>query len=119
MTRSLKTTTLIGRSVFGRNTMAKLIDYDEAVADDLCDPEFAALLLANALLGDDPTTEFLCSLRRVVKARANMSEVARELSASRSSLYKALSEKGNPELATVLDVLDAVGLKLTVIPKAA
>lgn len=98
--------------------MVKLIDLDEILGDDLRDPEFAALLLTDALTGEDAPATFLLALRRIVKARANMSEVAREMKASRSSLYKALSEKGNPELGTVLDVLDAIGLQVTVTPKA-
>lgn len=51
-------------------------------------------------------------------ARAKgMSQLARETGMSRESLYRALSEDGNPQLATVLKVLEALGLKLTVEPK--
>jgi len=32
------------------------------------------------------------------------------------SEYKSLSETGNPELATVLKVVEALGLKLTAVP---
>jgi len=46
-------------------------------------------------------------------ARAKgMSKVAREAGLSRESLYKALSEDGNPSLATVLKVAKALGLRL-------
>ena len=46
-------------------------------------------------------------------ARAKgMSKVARETGLSRESLYKALSEDGNPSLATVLKVAKALGLQL-------
>ena len=41
-----------------------------------------------------------------------MTRVARKAGLARESLYKALSPNGNPELATVLKVLDAVGLRL-------
>jgi len=43
-----------------------------------------------------------------------MSEVARQAGLSRASLYKALTEGGNPEFATVLKVIQALGLKLTI-----
>ena len=43
-----------------------------------------------------------------------MSEVARQAGLSRASLYKALAEGGNPEFATVLNVVQALGLKLTI-----
>lgn len=41
-----------------------------------------------------------------------MTEIARETGLSRESLYKALSENGNPSLATVLKVATVLGLKL-------
>lgn len=46
-------------------------------------------------------------------ARAKgMTEIAREAGLGRESLYKALSPEGNPEFATVLKVVRALGLKL-------
>jgi hypothetical protein len=36
----------------------------------------------------------------------------------RESLYKDLSNEGNPEFATVLKVLQALGLRLQVVPTA-
>ena len=43
-----------------------------------------------------------------------MSQVARDAGLGRESLYKALSAEGNPEFATVLKVIHALGLKLKV-----
>jgi probable addiction module antidote protein len=48
-------------------------------------------------------------------ARAKgMTQVAKDAGLSRESLYRALSEEGNPSLSTILKVLRAVGLRLTV-----
>lgn len=48
-------------------------------------------------------------------ARAKgMSQIARETGLGRESLYKALSPGGNPEFATILKVVRALGLKLHV-----
>jgi len=41
-----------------------------------------------------------------------MSEVARKTGLRRESLYKALSPEGNPEFATVLKVVQALGIEL-------
>ncbi len=41
-----------------------------------------------------------------------MAKVAAEAGLGRESLYKALSPDGNPEFATVLKVLRALGLRL-------
>ena len=67
--------------------------YLEAVLDD-GDPA-----LVSAALGD------------IARARG-MTEIAREAGLGRESLYKALSPEGNPEFATVMKVLRALGLSL-------
>jgi probable addiction module antidote protein len=41
-----------------------------------------------------------------------MAQVARDAGLSRESLYKALSEHGNPSFATVLKVARALGVRL-------
>lgn len=55
------------------------------------------------------------ALGQVARARG-MSQVARDTGLTREGLYKALSEHGNPSYATVVKVMHAVGLKLTVLP---
>ncbi len=50
-------------------------------------------------------------------ARAKgMTEVAQATGLGRESLYKALSRDGNPEFATVVRVITALGLTLKVVP---
>lgn len=41
-----------------------------------------------------------------------MQEIALGTGTTRAGLYKALSERGNPEFGTVLRVLQALGLRL-------
>lgn len=48
-----------------------------------------------------------------------MTDIARKTGLGRQALYTALSENGNPTLATLMTVLDALGLQLSVQPKAA
>lgn len=48
-----------------------------------------------------------------------MSSVAGEAGVTREALYKALSESGDPRLSTLLDVLRALGIKLSAKPVAA
>ena len=76
-------------------TDADIAHYLEAVFED-GDPALVA-----AALGD---------IARV----KGMSQVARDAGLGRESLYKALSAEGNPEFATVLKVIRALGLKLKV-----
>jgi probable addiction module antidote protein len=50
----------------------------------------------------------------VVARAKGMTQIAKATGLGRESLYKALSPEGNPEFATVLKVMRALGLKLKV-----
>ncbi len=50
----------------------------------------------------------------VIARSKGMAEIGRATGLGRESLYKALSARGNPEFATVLKVIHALGLKLKV-----
>ena len=60
--------------------------------------------------GDDP--RFLAKALGIIARARGMSQLARDTGISREGLYKALSGEGNPEFATVLKVIRALGLKL-------
>lgn len=49
-----------------------------------------------------------------VARSVGMTAVAKEAGVTREALYKALSEKGDPKLSTLLGVTKALGLHLTV-----
>ncbi len=62
--------------------------------------------------GDD--SAFIAkALGDIAKARS-MSQLAKDTGLGRESLYKALSGEGNPSFATILKVINALGLKLHV-----
>jgi probable addiction module antidote protein len=67
----------------------------------------------NAVLEEDDQELLLAALGDVARAKG-MTQVSRETGLGRESLYKALSEQGNPEFATVQKVLRSLGLKLRV-----
>ena len=56
------------------------------------------------------------ALGDVARARG-MTKVAADAGLGRESLYKALSPNGNPEFATVLKVMQALGLRLHASPE--
>ena len=79
-------------------------------------PEDAGLFL-EAAIDDDPGDGSIIRAALSAIARAqNMSALARVAGLDRSGLYKALSEEGNPSLATILKVIRALGLKLRIVP---
>lgn len=67
----------------------------------------------NASLDDDPGDGSLirAALGDIARARG-MSRVSRDAGMSREGLYRALSAEGNPEFATVMRVMRALGLHL-------
>ena len=77
-------------------------------------PQFAAEYLNAAMEETDDPEALLVALRHIAKARGGIAKVAKAAGLQRESLYQALSEHGNPRLSTLLGVIKAVGLKLTV-----
>lgn len=73
--------------------------------------DLAASINAALASGDPKTVVDL--LGHLAKARG-MSQVAKHTGLAREGLYRALSTGGNPEFATVLKVMDSVGLRLMV-----
>jgi probable addiction module antidote protein len=78
----------------------------------LATPQSQAELIADALESGDAA--YVAAALGVVARARGMAEVAREAGVTRASLYKALSENGDPQLTTLLGVMKALGLKLTV-----
>jgi len=73
-------------------------------------PEGYAAYLDEAFASGDPR-EVADALGVIARAKG-MSQLSLETGLPRATLYKALSDTGNPELATVLRVAHALGLRL-------
>jgi len=91
---------------------SKTKKYD--VAEYLETEEDMAAYLQAAFEDGDPAL-VIHALGNIARARG-MSQIARETGLRRESLYKALSPEGNPEFATVLKVVQALGIKLNAEP---
>ena len=64
-----------------------------------------------AAIEDGDPALISAALGDIARAKG-MSQVARKAGLGRESLYKALSPNGNPEFATILKVVKALGLRL-------
>jgi probable addiction module antidote protein len=84
-------------------------------ADYLETEEDIAAYLSEALATGD-TAVVALALGAIARTRG-MTRIARATGLSRESLYRALSADGNPEFATVLRILEAVGVRLTAEPR--
>lgn len=92
--------------------MTKFAPFD--AADYLDDEETIAEYLTAALDDPDPDV-FLIAVRDVARARG-MTQLARDAGLGRESLYKALTPGAKPRYDTVLKLLHALGIKLSVVP---
>lgn len=68
----------------------------------------------NAALEDGEPAILLEALRNVAQAKGGMGALAKSAGVSRESLYRTLSRRGNPKIDTIMELLRALGLKLTI-----
>jgi len=93
---------------------------EETIKELRADRTFAVEYLKAALeeLGDpDNRAAGLLALRDVAEACGGLATIAAQAGISREALYRSLSPKGNPTLKTLLAVLKAVGMRLSVEPE--
>ena len=67
----------------------------------------------NEALREGSQEIFMLALRDVAKAKG-ISMVAKETDLNRETMYRMLSEKGNPNLSSLNKILNTLGLTLTI-----
>ncbi|MBN9568876.1 MAG: putative addiction module antidote protein [Alphaproteobacteria bacterium] len=87
----------------------KTLPFD--AAEYLDTAESQAELLADAFESGD--ANYITHALGVVARARGMSNVAKEAGVTREALYRALSEKGDPRLSTLIGVLKALGVQLS------
>lgn len=92
--------------------MIKIEPFD--AAEFLTTAESQMELLTEAFESGDAT--FIARALGVVAKVRGMTSVAKDAGVTREALYKALSEKGDPRLSTLLGVAKALGPKLKAVP---
>jgi probable addiction module antidote protein len=100
-----------------KKLQAAVSHHEREVEELRADRELAVEYLKAAMESlDNPNDRAagLLALRTVAEAYGGLGAVAAEAGISRESLYRTLSPKGNPTLKTLLAVLKAVGMKLSV-----
>lgn len=83
-------------------------------ADYLTTPERVAAYL-EAVLEENDAASLSQALGTIARAKG-MAQIAERSGRSREQLYRTLSEKGNPQLDTLMSVLEAMGLRLSIQP---
>jgi probable addiction module antidote protein len=95
--------------------MVETTRFDAAEYLDTSDRQ-AAYITAAFETGD---ADFVRDALGVVARARGMANIAKTADLNRESLYKALGDTGNPEFSTVMRVLRAMGLTLSVRPAKA
>jgi probable addiction module antidote protein len=93
--------------------MPKTIPYKDWLSDKLSDPKRAARYLNAAY--QDSTPAFLKALRKVSES-LEKKQLAESAGVSRESLYRMLSETGNPTIASLRGITEAMGFRLEIVP---
>lgn len=95
--------------------MLQTYPYDPAEFID--SPEAEAFLLADAFATGD--AGYIAHALGIIAKSRGIAHVAREAGISRPTLYKAISGEGDPKLSTLLGLMKALGLTISVTPDKA
>jgi probable addiction module antidote protein len=94
--------------------------YRDALVEDLRNNPEETHAYLEAVLEDfdkDGNTEaLLLALRTVAEAQGGIPKLAERIGMEKMTLYKALSENGNPRLSTIWPILHGLGYKLKLEP---
>ena len=93
--------------------MAASKPYQPELIKSLSDPREAAEYL-NAALEDGDPEALLLALRNVAAAQGGIAHLAEKAKLNRESLYRMLSDRGNPELRSLDALLHALGFRLSI-----
>ena len=91
--------------------MNKAVKYN--TSDYLSSPEEVAVYIESVLEEDDSAL-LLVALRNVTDSQGGMAMMAEHSGLSRESLYRTLSKNGNPKISTLMLIMKALGLHLSV-----
>ncbi len=99
------------KRIYRRKIMATA-NYQKGLLERLQNPVYAVEYL-NEALREGSQEIFMLALRDVAKAKG-ISMVAKETDLNRETMYRMLSEKGNPNLSSLNKILNTLGLTLTI-----
>jgi probable addiction module antidote protein len=84
------------------------------LADLMTDERTQAFILADTAESGDP--QYLAHALGTIARARGMTRVAKDAGVTREALYKALSSEGDPRLSTLLGVMKALNLTMSIHP---
>jgi len=70
-----------------------------------------------AVLSENDESLLMLAIREIIDSMGGIGKLSKETGLARESLYRTLSENGNPRFSTLFKVLDNMGLQLSVSAK--
>jgi probable addiction module antidote protein len=110
LSKDIKKATNIGLTI--KEKVMATVNYNDGLLVRLQSPEYAIEYL-NEALNEGSQEVFMMALRDVAKAKG-ISQIAKETNLNRESMYRMLSEKGNPNLSSLHQILNSLGLTLAI-----
>ncbi|MCO5083317.1 MAG: putative addiction module antidote protein [Rhizobiaceae bacterium] len=83
---------------------------------EMLDSEEAIFAYIEAAFEDGDPDLIKTALGNIARARG-MTAIAKEAGVTRETLYKALSEEGDPRMSTLIGVINAMGFRLSIAPR--
>jgi len=108
---------MTAQEMIGKEGMEKTTVSDWNLSDEINTGQDVLGILEAALEEDDP--DFLLSVLGDIARSKGMAQLARDMNLNRESLYKALSEFGNPSFRTVFNLFGLLGLRVRLERKTA
>ena len=104
----------IFESQISQMTQMKTIsrNYRDGLLDDLSHSKAAAAYL-HAALEENSREAFLLALRDVADARG-IAKLSEKTALNRESIYRMLSKRGNPQLSSLVPLLETLGLSINI-----
>ena len=96
----------------------KKTEWTEYDGTEFLDSEEVMVEYLNLELEEGDPRYIKIALAAIARAR-NMSELAAKAGIPRTTLYRTLSLNGNPEYETLHKIVDALDMRLIVVPKSA
>ena len=90
-------------------------DYKTELLKDLQNPNIASEYLTE-ILHSNNLSAMLVALKDVIDANGGVAKIADDSNLTKHSMYKMLSEKGNPYFASIVSVSEALGMDIKFIP---
>ena len=90
----------------------RFIDYHERLMQRLQNPELAIAYL-NEAIADEDQRVFLLALKDVIEAQGgDITSLAEQARLNRPTIYRMLSQKGNPRWKSLTSLFDVMGLQM-------